>query len=76
MERIRQAEQLVTLIEAIKSYQRYQANSIKRYNDMALMGLNSEYNLHNAEIQAMVIARLELRYKTLITKMYNNLNNN
>ena len=70
MERIRQAEQLVTLIEAIKSYQRYQASSIKRHNDMALMGLNSEYNLHNAEIQAMVIARLELRYKTLITKMY------
>ena len=70
MERIQQAQQLVTLIEAIKSYQRYQASSIKRYNEMALMGLNSEYNLHNAEIKAMVIARLELRYKTLITKMY------
>ena len=73
MERIQQAEQLVTLIEAIKSYQHYQASSIKRYNRYKSIGLDSSYNLHNVEIQGMVIARLEQRYRKLIIKMYNNL---
>jgi len=69
MSRLEMLEQLTLLVEAIKQYQYYRADGIRRYNKWAKEGLDISFTKHSVEIQGMVINRLEERYDKMLTKL-------